>query len=452
LYYNDPENSTRGTFFTDENFLSIPAGGTDTQNSVIEVSGLDAGIYDLYFYADPTCLTAEANEDNNAYGPVQVTVGMPVTVYLAGNHVGDYYPGPVQSLRPQLGYRDGPLQVLSPSSEPILTSQRSISGNGFFEVMGIPSNQIATDYWFSWYDDILMRTWLVISNASSTTTANVEVHIAGNVHYYAIPPNGRVGPRLGYRDGPMRVVSTNGVPIMTSQRTLFGARDDLLEIFGTPANQITSDYWYPWYDDYLMQTWVVISNASTTQTANVEVRIAGNVHAYQIPPGGRVGPRLGYRDGPMRVISTNGVPILTSQRTLSGDGVFEVKGIPSNQIRHDYWYPWYDDQSMQSWLVISNTSSTQTANVEVQIAGNVHTYEIPAGGRIGPRLGYDQGPLRVVSTNSVPILTSQRVLFGPTSDLFEIFGMPYDQVTGNYWYPWYDDILMQSQLIMGTTR
>lgn len=75
LYYNDPENSTRGTFFTDENFLGIPAGGTDTQNSIVEVSGLDAGTYDLYFYADPTCITAEANEDNNAYGPIEITVG-----------------------------------------------------------------------------------------------------------------------------------------------------------------------------------------------------------------------------------------------------------------------------------------------------------------------------------------------------------------------------------------
>jgi len=76
LYYGDPEQFiSKGTFYTSQNFLSLPAGVTDSQNSVIEISGLEAGTYDLYFYADPTCLTEEANEDNNDFGPIEITVG-----------------------------------------------------------------------------------------------------------------------------------------------------------------------------------------------------------------------------------------------------------------------------------------------------------------------------------------------------------------------------------------
>jgi len=75
LYYGDPDLFiSKGTFYTSQNFLSLPAGLTDSQNSVIEISGLEAGTYDLYFYADPTCLTVEANENNNSYGPITVNV------------------------------------------------------------------------------------------------------------------------------------------------------------------------------------------------------------------------------------------------------------------------------------------------------------------------------------------------------------------------------------------
>jgi hypothetical protein len=236
---------------------------------------------------------------------------------------------------------------------------------------------------------------------------------------------------------------------MTSERTLYGATDDLLEIYGIPANQITNDYWYSWYDDILMQTWLVVSNTSSSQTANVQIHIGGNILSYAIPPNGRIGPRLGYRTGPVRVVSTNGVNILTSQRTLYNNGVFELKGTPANQITSNYWYPWYDDQSMQTWLVIANTSATLTANVEVRIAGDVIEYQIAPGSRVGPRLGYNTGPMQVISTNGIPILTSQRVLYGVTNDLFEIFGIPFSQVTSNYLYPWYDDVLMQTELILG---
>jgi len=75
LYYEPEDYISRGTFYTQQNFLGIPAGVTDTQNSIIEVSGLDPGTYDLYFYADSTCLIEETNENNNSYGPITIQVG-----------------------------------------------------------------------------------------------------------------------------------------------------------------------------------------------------------------------------------------------------------------------------------------------------------------------------------------------------------------------------------------
>ena len=48
----------------------------------------------------------------------------------------------------------------------------------------------------------------------------------------------------------------------------------------------------------------------------------------------------------MRVVSTNGVKIFTSERVLYGDSFNEVMGYPATQLTTEYWFPWYDNVSM----------------------------------------------------------------------------------------------------------
>jgi hypothetical protein len=59
--------------------------------------------------------------------------------------------------------------------------------------------------------------------------------------------------------GPVRVVSTNGVNIFTSER-VFTAPDSVFnEMLGYPLNQMTSEYWYPSYDCVNMTNDILVS-------------------------------------------------------------------------------------------------------------------------------------------------------------------------------------------------
>ena len=77
-------------------------------------------------------------------------------------------------------------------------------------------------------------------------------------------------------------------------------------------------------------------------------------------------------------------------------------------------------------------------------------FNIPAGGRVTPRwIGLTAGPVRVVSTNDVPILTSERVLTYPDSVFNEMMGFPLNQMSSEYWFPYYDSINMSNDILVG---
>jgi hypothetical protein len=54
----------------------------------------------------------------------------------------------------------------------------------------------------------------------------------------------------------VRMVSTNGVKIFTSERTVFGTSFN--ETMGYPANKLTTEYWFPFYDSTSMSTDIVV--------------------------------------------------------------------------------------------------------------------------------------------------------------------------------------------------
>ena len=192
------------------------------------------------------------------------------------------------------GIQNGPVKVASPDNKlPLFTSERVISGNSFNEVMGYPTNQLTTEYWFPWYDNVSTATWLLVGNPT-TSTAKVDIYIGGVKRTtQTIQAGGRVTPRFALQMGPVRVVSTNGVKIFSSERTLYGSNNAFNEVMGYPANQLTTEYWFPWYDNTTMDTWLLVGNPSTTSTAAVEIYIGTKkVGTYSIPKGGRVTPRL----------------------------------------------------------------------------------------------------------------------------------------------------------------
>ena len=347
------------------------------------------------------------------------------------------------------------MQVTSTNNRPIFASERAIFGNSFNSIVGYPGNQLTTDYWFTSYDDLGMTTFLVIGNPHPTNTAQVNVYIGGNkmnATPYSIPPGQRIFPRYGINGGPVFVDGINGVNIFTSQRTKFG--NSFNEIMGYPANRLTTDYWFTSYDDVGMITYLVIGNPSTSQTAQVDVFIAGvkkNATPISIAPGQRVFLRYGVNGGPVFVDGINGVNIFASERTKFGNTFNEVMGYPANRLTTDYWFTSYDDVGMITYLVIGNPSTSQTAQVEVYIAGvkrNATPYSIAPGQRVFLRYGINSGPVRVLSTNGVSVFASERSKY--LSSFNEILGMADNQLTTDYWFTSYDDLGMIASLVVGS--
>jgi branched-chain amino acid transport system substrate-binding protein len=228
-------------------------------------------------------------------------------VTIAGKIMGSYGISTNKTLADDYpSTQNGPVRIGSPQNILFFTSERVIAGNSFNEVMGFPTNQLTTEYWFPWYDNKDMSTWVLVGNPSTTQTAAVDIYIGGIKRgSYTIPPGGRVTPRFNLQTGPVRVVSTNGVKIFTSERV--DHKGSFNEVMGYPASQFTTEYWFPWYDNKSMATWILVGNPSATSTAAVDIYIGGIKRgSYTIPKGGQITPRFNLQTGPVRVGSADG--------------------------------------------------------------------------------------------------------------------------------------------------
>jgi hypothetical protein len=93
-----------------------------------------------------------------------------VDIYIGGVKQGQTYTIPENGrITPQFDVNSGPVEIVSvtgagtPSPINIFTSERSIYGPSFNEMMGYPADQLTTEYWFTWYDSVYMQTKLLVS-------------------------------------------------------------------------------------------------------------------------------------------------------------------------------------------------------------------------------------------------------------------------------------------------
>lgn len=258
-----------------------------------------------------------------------------VDVYLADELVGNYSVAAGDSIAPEYdGMMDGPLRVVCSNGQPLNVSQRVLFGAAFNEVKGEPQEQLASEYHFTWYDQLSpgMRTWVVVGNQGSQT-AQVGIYIAGRlVGFYSIPAGGRVTPDFpSVMDGPVRVVCTNDQPLIVSQRSTYLGSFE--EVPGAAQADLDSEQWFAWYDSASagMQTWILVGNKSN-QTVEVDIEIAGsNMGHYSIPPAGRITPVFpGEINGPVKVKGSAGQPLVISQRTTFQNSFDELTGTMLN--------------------------------------------------------------------------------------------------------------------------
>ena len=222
--------------------------------------------------------------------------------------------------------------------------------------------------------------------------------------------------------GPVFVDSTNNVPDVASLRLLYlnqYGTNTLSELMGVPTSGLLDNYWLPLYlDDSVMDSQIRFTNTSPTLSTDVKVYIGGVLKGtYTLAPNSATRVRYqGFSGGPVQIVGTPGVPILAGMRIIyaGGNSFDEIMAYPTTQLSNEYWFPFYNHNNvnLNTEIRVGNTSPTLSSTVDVYIGGVLKgTYTLaPNTSKQISYPGFFGGPVRIVGTVGVPIVSSMRLL------------------------------------------
>ena len=301
--------------------------------------------------------------------------------------------------------------------------------------------------------------------------ADIEVNIAGNtMGNYTVPPQSNLGQSyVGIDNGPVKVVSTNGLPIVAGLRVIWqepGYRSSYSEMMGLPKEGLSSEYWFPWYNNLAtnsMDQGFRIANVDAADTTIKVMLGATELDSFTLIAGASVRKSYAVDNGPIRIYSVEGRNIIAALRVIWKEPGYrssysEMIGLPKEQLSTEYWFPWYNNlstNSMDQGFRIANVSTTEANTVEVWVGNSVtpeDTLTLAMGQSV--RVGYpvDNGPIRIVcttctNTGSDKIIAALRVIWkepGYRSSYSEMMGLPTEQLSNEYWFPWYNNLSTNS--------
>jgi hypothetical protein len=295
-------------------------------------------------------------------------------------------------------------------------------------------------------------------------TNNVQVHVGGAMQgVYSLSPGASL--RVAYsalNNGPVRIRRTDGMPLISSERVAYtpdgGATwTSFSELMGLPANQLTTNYLFPWYNNIDLNTQLRFGNVGNAATT-VTVRIGGAVQGtYNLTPNQSTRVSYNMNNGPVQIQSSAGVPIIASERVAYHNGsawtsFSELMGLPGSQLTTTYWFPWYNNIDLDTQLRFGNVGNAATT-VTVRIGGVTQgTYNLTPNQSTRVSYGVNNGPVQIQSSGGVPIIVSERVAYHDGSawtSFSELMGLPANQLTTTYWFPWYNNMDLNSQLRFG---
>jgi len=300
------------------------------------------------------------------------------------------------------GVMGGPVRTESLDGKDEIISKRTLYGDSFEEITGLPEDRLDSTYFFTWYDARSpgINDWVLIANPGQTPV-QADVYIGGskmNATPYYIEAGGNVTPQFpGVMAGPVEVVGYEpGYPsvprnIIASQRVLWNGNFN--EVMGIPAKELENEYMFTWYDNASAgaRDWVLIGNSNSDRYLAAEIWIGGQRMTdpakgqpyFMVAPGSSVTPQFpGVMAGPVTVKgydaatydpgSQSNTPLdfFTTQRSLFGASFEEVAGFGAGRLSSSYHYSWYDQASAGSmnWVLVANPTASPVV-AEVWIAG-----------------------------------------------------------------------------------
>jgi hypothetical protein len=302
-----------------------------------------------------------------------------------------------------------------------------------------------------------------VFNAASGC-ANINVNIGGvSRGTYGLPP--QAGFRVNYTgldSGPVKVISSNAVPIIAAIREAWqvsGVTTSFSQLMGLPLSQVSDTYVFPAYNNVTLDEQLRIGNVDTV-ASTVTVTIGGVLRGtYDLDPNEAV--RINYAgldSGPVIVKGTTGVDIISAIREAwkvngSTRSFVQLMGLPSSQLSDKYVFPAYNNVTLNEQLRIGNVD-TVPSTVIVTIGGVQRgTYDLDPNEAV--RINYaglDSGPVIVDGTNGVDIISSIRDAWqvnGTTTSFSQLMGMPAGGLSDTYIFPAYNNVTLDEQLRIG---
>jgi chitodextrinase len=462
-------------------FANAPAAGATIGSSgsfaannwtSVDVTSLITGngVYDLMLTTTSTVTLNFNSRDANTNPPqliVESTSGpvadQAVTVWIGGVQKGNHLVQENHALQTSYpGVNNGPVKMVSSSTNPIIGSEAVIySSQSFSEMMGLPHSQLDSTYWLPWYNNVDLDTQLRFANVSGSG-ATVRVYVGGQ-EMQGSPFNLGAGASTrksftGVNNGPVKIVSSQN--IVAAERVIYrinGANTSFSEMMALPNGQLSQTYWLPWYNNVDLDTQLRISNVTGSQ-ASVQVFIGG-----QQMPGSPIALSAGQskrisfpgvNNGPVKLVSTQN--IVAAERVIYKVGgvntsFSETMGLPDQLVDTTYWLPWYNNSGgMDTQLRFANVSGSN-ATIRVYIGGVEMTgspFTLAPGASTRKSFpGVNNGPVKIVSTQN--IVAAERVIYKvsntPTS-FSEMMGLPESLLHTTNWLPWYNSVDLQTQL------
>jgi len=305
--------------------------------------------------------------------------------------------------------------------------------------------------------------------------AEIDVRIAGNdMGNYGLLPGTSIRESYpGVDNGPVKVASTN--MIIAALRVIWkepGVRTSYSEMMGLPKEGLSSEYWFPWYNNAApasMDQGFRIANVDAASGNTVQVWVGNTQLGSDIILGPSASVRVGYpvENGPIRIVcttcaNTGSDKIIAALRVIWKEPGYrssysEMMGLPTEQLSSEYWFPWYNNLStaaMDQGFRIANVDAASGNTVQVWVGTTQLGSDIILGPGASTRVGFnvDNGPIRIIcttcaNTGTDKIIAALRVIWkepGYRSSYSEMMGLPTEQLSSEYWFPWYNNLSTNS--------
>jgi len=399
--------------------------------------------YDNVYAANWILMANPATSPGDAWFSLSVAGqgrGVPA---LAGMAPGQVPPGGILYAR-YPGLMGGPVNASYSGGEDALVSQRTLwAGNSLEEIPGTDAARLSDHFFWPWYDEqgCGCRNWIVVSNPSSTPVYFIVRFSGTDFASGLVDPGASAVYRFpGLMGGPVEVQAWSDgfyglmpAEVMASQRVLSNQDTAFNEVPGIPASDLSSHYYWTWYDmkSAGARNWIMIANPPGAAPIWYEIRIGGDLvkTGGPIPAGYNDTPTFpGSMGGPVEVSTfadaSRQFPAnsIASQRSQFGPSFEEIPGMPSQDLTGTYHWTWYDMQSAgaRNWVLVANPPGAGPIWYEIRIGGNLVRSggPIQAGNNEIPTFpGNMGGPVEVRTFadagHNIPAasVTSQRVLW-----------------------------------------